>query len=748
MEYVSIKPILKENYTENIIQNIYTFTIYNTNSKESFIDIKFDNNIIISLKYNDINFKLILQIPFDYPNNFDFITLTCFENLENREELDKYITNINQFIRNNNVNINIGFILKYMYENINTITGDIKIIETPMNNSIESKQNNEEKIETLLIEEKTPEKKISLPNFENQFEIFINKLSMNNIKKLDDLIILELKDKKKKELTLFAKEKNINNLFDINFNLEVIYTEIKKLSKNYSIHFNNDLYNFNLITKINEKDFTINIDLDKLYPFVSPKIYLVKPIVDKNPLKFTRTECFTDTKWNFTVSLQTIVNQFEFFLDSCNILSEEKYTYELLMLLNLENDYITDKIKLYETKQDSKTKKSLYWKNGLGYGHGSTKSKLSKWLVDYKEKNKLQNIIRKNFLNKKSINDEEYISLELNKYIENLINKISMTEYVNNDIFYNFLFDKYKNNLKNINLKKFKNEYELYKKLENKSFPILESLFVNIENNSKIGNKCEYTKLLTPYKFCMLNFKNENISYTKFNDKSTANNKSTKTVITQIQNLNSSIPLHINSSIFCIINENNFYQLKILITGPKDTPYDCGCFIFDMYLPKCFPNEPPKMKIMTTGYGTVRFNPNLYKNGKVCLSILNTWAGSADEKWQPDISTIEAVLVSVQSFIFVENPYFNEPGYEANLGTNKGDMLNKKYNDDIRFYTLKYAINENLKKLPNGFQQIITTHCSLKKDYIIEKYSQFMKETIKISKADWQKEIDLFKTLV
>ena len=206
MEYVSIKPILKENYTENIIQNIYTFTIYNTDSKESFIDIKFDNNIIISLKYNDINFKLILQIPFDYPNNFDFITLTCFEKLENREELDKYITNINQFIRNNNVNINIGFILKYMYENVNTITGDIKIIENPMNNSIESKQNNEEKIETLLIEEKTPEKKISLPNFENQFEIFINKLSMNNIKKLDDLIILELKDKKKKRINSHSLE--------------------------------------------------------------------------------------------------------------------------------------------------------------------------------------------------------------------------------------------------------------------------------------------------------------------------------------------------------------------------------------------------------------------------------------------------------------------------------------------------------------------------------------------------------------
>ena len=28
---------------------------------------------------------------------------------------------------------------------------------------------------------------------------------------------------------------------------------------------------------------------------------------------------------------------------------------------------------------------------------------------------------------------------------------------------------------------------------------------------------------------------------------------------------------------------------------------------------------------MTTGAGTIRFNPNLYSNGTVCLSLLGTW---------------------------------------------------------------------------------------------------------------------------
>ena len=67
---------------------------------------------------------------------------------------------------------------------------------------------------------------------------------------------------------------------------------------------------------------------------------------------------------------------------------------------------------------------------------------------------------------------------------------------------------------------------------------------------------------------------------------------------------------------------------------------------------------------MTTGGGTVRFNPNLYNCGKVCLSLLGTWSGQDGETWNKDTSTFLQVLVSIQSLILVEDPYFNEPGWE------------------------------------------------------------------------------------
>lgn len=80
---------------------------------------------------------------------------------------------------------------------------------------------------------------------------------------------------------------------------------------------------------------------------------------------------------------------------------------------------------------------------------------------------------------------------------------------------------------------------------------------------------------------------------------------------------------------------------------------------------------------MTTGNNTVRFNPNLYRNGKVCLSILgyafislrksshfipfifSTWSGPS---WSP-AQCISSLLISIQS-LMSEKPYHNEPGFE------------------------------------------------------------------------------------
>ena len=57
----------------------------------------------------------------------------------------------------------------------------------------------------------------------------------------------------------------------------------------------------------------------------------------------------------------------------------------------------------------------------------------------------------------------------------------------------------------------------------------------------------------------------------------------------------------------------------MLITGPSDTPYANGCFEFDVYFPQNYPESPMFVNFETTGHHSIRFNPNLYNDGKVMV---------------------------------------------------------------------------------------------------------------------------------
>ena len=53
-------------------------------------------------------------------------------------------------------------------------------------------------------------------------------------------------------------------------------------------------------------------------------------------------------------------------------------------------------------------------------------------------------------------------------------------------------------------------------------------------------------------------------------------------------------------------DEDHMDLIRALVTGPSDTPYATGCFIFDIYFPATYPNIPPIVKLLTTGNGLVR----------------------------------------------------------------------------------------------------------------------------------------------
>ena len=84
-----------------------------------------------------------------------------------------------------------------------------------------------------------------------------------------------------------------------------------------------------------------------------------------------------------------------------------------------------------------------------------------------------------------------------------------------------------------------------------------------------------------------------------------------------------------------------------------------------------------------------RLNPNLYVDGKVCVSLLGTWSGQGSENWDSNNSNLLQVLVSIQGLILVNEPYFNEPGYASQKGTTEGQKRSREYNEMVLLENLK-----------------------------------------------------------
>jgi len=145
---------------------------------------------------------------------------------------------------------------------------------------------------------------------------------------------------------------------------------------------------------------------------------------------------------------------------------------------------------------------------------------------------------------------------------------------------------------------------------------------------------------------------------------------------------------------YVVPDEVDMTKLHAVITGPKDTPYEGGFFYFILQCPPNYPASPPKASLVTTDGGRVRFNPNLYRNGKVCLSILGTWSGPG---WSPALSLL-SVLLSIQTLLN-EKPFYNEPGFEESEGL---DVKSEMYNEIIRHETTRVAYLGMLNNPPAG----------------------------------------------
>ena len=86
----------------------------------------------------------------------------------------------------------------------------------------------------------------------------------------------------------------------------------------------------------------------------------------------------------------------------------------------------------------------------------------------------------------------------------------------------------------------------------------------------------------------------------------------------------------------------------------------------------------------------------------ICNTALQQGPGQVHQSGidlQPDSGPCSdlQVLISIQSMIFVSDPYYNEPGYETMRNTQAGRDATKAYDEQQQLNTMLYAISPALK---------------------------------------------------
>jgi ubiquitin-conjugating enzyme E2 Z len=187
------------------------------------------------------------------------------------------------------------------------------------------------------------------------------------------------------------------------------------------------------------------------------------------------------------------------------------------------------------------------------------------------------------------------------------------------------------------------------------------------------------------------------------------------------------------NGIYYIHDDTDMLKGYALIIGLADTPYFGGNYFFEINYPSDYPHSPPKVKYWTNA-NNVRFNPNLYVCGKVCVSLLNTWRG---DQWT-SCQSISTVLLTLCTLL-CKNPLLNEPG----VNKNHQDM--NSYNEIIEFSNLDIAVCDIITKKNGIYMPFFENFYPFIKDNFNKNYEKLLEIATK-KNIDFKEQAVNFKT--
>ena len=105
---------------------------------------------------------------------------------------------------------------------------------------------------------------------------------------------------------------------------------------------------------------------------------------------------------------------------------------------------------------------------------------------------------------------------------------------------------------------------------------------------------------------------------------------------------------------FNIINTENIFDWQVSIDGPNESAFEKGKFILKISFDEKYPIKAPSVRFITN-----MFHPNIYKDGKICVDILQN-------EWSPT-QNVSTILQSIRSLLMDPNPSSPANREAANL---------------------------------------------------------------------------------
>ncbi|KAL5121547.1 hypothetical protein ACEQ8H_000619 [Pleosporales sp. CAS-2024a] len=166
-------------------------------------------------------------------------------------------------------------------------------------------------------------------------------------------------------------------------------------------------------------------------------------------------------------------------------------------------------------------------------------------------------------------------------------------------------------------------------------------------------------------------------------------------------------------NIFVRTWESRLDLLRVLMVGPNETPYEYAPFVIDFHLSSTYPQTPPQAFFHSWTNGNGPVNPNLYEDGKICLSLLGTWhTDERNESWSPAKSTLLQVLVSIMGLVLVKEPYYNEAGYEIHRSVPETKLNSALYTERAYFRArafITHALSNDVDPFKQELEYLYTS---------------------------------------